>query len=255
MVSIVLVEPQIPGNIGAIARIMMNFGFHDLRMVNPCELDDSAYARSMHARKILENSVTYGTLEEATQDCTLIIGTSSVINENRDNKIRHPLVAEEFFSDTDLWDDKAAIVFGSEDVGLKEDDLRKCDVLLTVPASQEYPVLNLSHAAGIILYELSKHMGISGKKKETHLAGMHIRSIAGSRDRTLFLDKVDILMEKAFFPEHKRANARTMLKRLLGRAGLTEMEFRYLIGIITRSIKRIEYLDNSTRNNNNGEDE
>ena len=81
---IVLVEPQHPGNIGAVARAMANFGLNDLAMVNGCELADESYARSKSGRPILENSKRYNTIEESIGDLDLVFAsTSRIIKVNK----------------------------------------------------------------------------------------------------------------------------------------------------------------------------
>ena len=75
---IVLVEPQHPGNIGAVARAMANFGLKDLAMIKGCGLADESYARSKSGRPILENSKRFETIKEAIAECDITIGTSAV---------------------------------------------------------------------------------------------------------------------------------------------------------------------------------
>ena len=87
---IVLVEPQHPGNIGAVARAMANFGLNDLAMVKGCELADESYARSKSGRPVLEKSKRYGTIEEAIADCDIAIGTSGIRPEGDKRWFRAP---------------------------------------------------------------------------------------------------------------------------------------------------------------------
>ena len=71
MTRIVLVEPQHPGNIGAVARIMANFGIDDLAIVNGCEITGEGFARSKSGRPILEKLQRFETMQEALADCDL----------------------------------------------------------------------------------------------------------------------------------------------------------------------------------------
>ena len=87
---IVLVEPQHPGNIGAVARVMANFGLNDLVMVKGCGLADESYARSKSGRPILEKSKRYSTIEEAIADCDIAIGTSGIRPEGDKRWFRAP---------------------------------------------------------------------------------------------------------------------------------------------------------------------
>ena len=78
MTRIVLVEPQHPGNIGAVARIMANFGIDDLALVNGCEITGEGFARSKSGRPILEKLQRFETMQEALADCDIVIGTSGI---------------------------------------------------------------------------------------------------------------------------------------------------------------------------------
>ena len=87
---IVLVEPQHPGNIGAVARAMANFGLDDLAMVKGCDLADESFARSKSGRPVLENSKRYNTIEEAISECDIAIGTSGIKPEGDKRWFRAP---------------------------------------------------------------------------------------------------------------------------------------------------------------------
>ena len=78
-VVVVLVGVTHPGNLGAICRCMLNYGFDDLRLVNPrCSPDDEeTRARAKHAQRVLDNAHTFSSIEEAAADCRAIIGTSA----------------------------------------------------------------------------------------------------------------------------------------------------------------------------------
>ena len=87
---IVLVEPQHPGNVGAVARAMANFGVKDLALVNGCEINDDGYARSKSGKPILENLKRFDTMEKALADCDIAIGTSGIKPEGDKRWFRAP---------------------------------------------------------------------------------------------------------------------------------------------------------------------
>ena len=75
---VVLVGAKYSGNVGAVARAMMNFNFDKLYLVNPCALDDICYARAMHAGEILDNAEIFSTFEDAVKNMDYLVATSSI---------------------------------------------------------------------------------------------------------------------------------------------------------------------------------
>ena len=92
-----MVEPKYSGNIGGVARVMANFDFHNLYLVNPsCELDDECYKRAMHAQEIVENTKVFKSFEKAIKDMDYVVATSSVESKN-DKRFLRNAVSLEFF--------------------------------------------------------------------------------------------------------------------------------------------------------------
>ena len=111
-IRVVVVGPKYEGNVGAIARSMANFDMKELYLVNPCELGDDAYRRSKHGADILDTAVICNTLEEATQDCFLVVGTSGVVTKGDSNYTRVPMPVREFAEHCRGYTEKIAVVFG-----------------------------------------------------------------------------------------------------------------------------------------------
>ena len=153
-IRVVVVGPKFEGNVGAIARCMANFGVEDLVLVNPCEIGETAMNRSKHGDYILRNARTVTSMEEAVEGCLLVVGTSGTVTKGDKNYARIPVDVREFAMDCRGYNEKIAFVFGREDIGLLQTELNRCDVLITIPADDKYPVMNLSHSVGVILYEM-----------------------------------------------------------------------------------------------------
>jgi TrmH family RNA methyltransferase len=153
--DIVLIEPLYEGNIGSTARAMKNFGFNRLVLVNPCKIGDHARLSASHAKDILRNA-EYLSLDEVYDRSALTIATTGELNKSVCKSMRMP-----YYSPKELRemvgdiDGKVAILFGRENWGLNNDEVRRCDVICTIPTSQEYPILNLSHAVCVVCYELA----------------------------------------------------------------------------------------------------
>lgn len=155
-IHFILVEPAVPENVGAAARAIKTMGFTSLRLVNTkAHLDEKASWLAHASNEILENAKEYKTLKEATKDIDWIIGTSAKkrrVNEDiyPSNRINE-LIEAKASSIKNL-----AIVFGREESGLTNDELKLCDIVTNVPMKTTYPSLNLAQSVMIYSYTLSQ---------------------------------------------------------------------------------------------------
>ncbi len=229
--SIILVWPKFAGNIGSIARSMANFGIKDLILVNPCPLGDDAYRFAKHARYIVENARVVDKFPDAIELVDIVVGTSGVLTENARKFNRHPMTPKEFAEFAHDKGGKIGLVFGREDQGLFNDEIAKCDLLVNIPTSPEYPIMNISQAATVIMYEL----GTLGEASDT-------KQMARSSDKetlhTLFAE----MLEETNYPKHKRPKTKVMFRRIITRAELSKWEFHTLAGTISRSSRTIQRL-------------
>ncbi|BFH73515.1 tRNA (cytidine-2'-O-)-methyltransferase TrmJ [Sulfurisphaera javensis] len=156
MIRLVIVEPEGSYNVGFISRLAKNFLVDELYIVNPhCDLEE---AKRFSAKGIeyLERAKIVNSFDEAIKDVDLKIATSSIA-DNRGDILRKSIRPWEL---PKLIEGKRiALIFGRESVGLTREEIAKSDLLLFIPGNPEYPVLNLSHAVGIVLYEIWKSKG------------------------------------------------------------------------------------------------
>ncbi|MBN1236724.1 MAG: RNA methyltransferase, partial [Methanotrichaceae archaeon] len=117
-----------------------------------------------------------------------------------------------------------ALLLGREDCGLNSEELALCDMLVSIPTSSEYPVMNLSHCAAVLFYELSQDGN----------GGSGTVEMASRESLTLLQEKARMLLAEVSYPLHKVEFTLLMLRRILGRAELTEREARTLLGLIKR---------------------
>ena len=221
MTRIVLVEPQHPGNIGAVARIMANFGIDDLALVNGCEITGEGFARSKSGRPILEKLQRFKTMQEALADCDIVIGTSGIKPEGDKRWFRAPQNVKKINKLIDSRE-KPALVFGRENYGLYKDELALCETTITIPASPDYPVLNLSHAVGIVLYEMNREVKVKEPKR---------RKTVSQEDFERLVDRIMEMLEDSSYPKRKLARSKTTLRRLISRGNPDEGEYENLMGI------------------------
>ncbi|AKG91719.1 RNA methyltransferase, TrmH family, group 1 [Geoglobus ahangari] len=225
MIDVVLVELKIPENIGFIARVMKNFGFRNLVLYN-CNVGRVSLITASHARDLIENARIIDSLEDYLGEKSLVIGTTGIRSRNVGSYIRKTVTPEELRK---IMRSNAAILFGREDFGLFDEELRLCNVVVSIPTSEEYPVMNVSHAAAVILYELSKTEPERG-------------DWATQRDVDVLVDYFDQLMHEVWYPRHRIQKSRVLLKRAFGRAGMSKYEMNHIAGIIRKTVLYIKHL-------------
>jgi tRNA/rRNA methyltransferase len=220
--DIIAQEWKTPGNIGALARAMKNFEFTQLVLLNPdCDhLSKQALDRSTKAESILRSAQVVKNLE----NYDVLVGTTSALGTTY-NMRRNPITAEEF-AKKDLRG-KVGLIIGREGDGLSNEDLEKCDILVTIPTAKSYPVMNVSHAATVIMYEVFKVS--SNVKVTTHI------EFATKEDRerleNLIEEKVGVM---PFVSDHKRKTQVLLWKKLVGKSNLTKREMMALYGFIRK---------------------
>jgi len=225
--TIVLVEPQSPGNIGMVCRAMKNMGLSRLRLVQGCDrFHPESLKFAVSARDLLEQAQVFPNLASAIADCRITVGTT-----RRHGKYRQEILAPGEVADRirgEIADDAcAAIVFGREDSGLTTEELSLCRWHATIPTSDEYGSLNLAQSVLIFCYELSKSTASPGGGRDGELAT--------SADMESLFDQLRITLLKIGFlngqnPEHIMRS----LRRIYFRAELDCREVAILRGMLTQ---------------------
>lgn len=227
---IVLVEPEYELNIGAVARAMKNFGFSDLAFVspkcNPKGFDAIKYSK--HAKELLHSSKTFSSLSQATKDCKFTVGTTGVLFRHWNETFRTPISLRELKGKLAVnKEGKIALVFGNEGIGLSEANISACDLIITIPTSGKYPILNLSHAVAIVLYELSEFnigpfLPVGDKEKEHLIAS--------------FSFLVDRFAQEMRNPR----KVKIAFRRMAGKALLSDKECSAIMGVLRRTNTELE---------------
>ena len=231
-ISIVLVDTKTPGNIGAVARCMMNMDLSRLVLVRPFKyLKNEAVKFAAGAGQILDQAITFGSLAEAIADHGLVVGTSRQMGKRRKNILAPREAMEEIIAL--LPQNRVAIVFGGEVNGLNNEDISLCRELVSIPSSDEFPSLNLSHAVMIVAYELYLAAGarIPAAKRalarSSELEGFYAH-LQDTLNAVQFLDKGNT--ERMMFS----------LRQLFGRARPDERDVSILRGILSRVSKFVK---------------
>ena len=233
-VRVVLVEPKRDENVGAVARVMKNFGFYSLYIVGN-SVGEKAFYVAYHAEDVLEKCKFVRTLEEAIAGSHIVVGTTAkTASEN--NVLRNFVEPERLREIVEGKNGILTLVFGREDFGLLNEELRKCDFIVHIPANPAYPVLNLSHAVAVVLYELSK----SSRKSVESVAGSNAVKLASVEEKEKLLAHFREFFERVEAREHRVERTLLVLKRIFGRAGITSREVRTLHGMLRKALRALK---------------
>ncbi len=245
-ISIVLVEPTHPGNIGAVARAMKTMGLSKLCLINPKKFPHyEATKRAASADDVLDNALVFDQLEMAIEDCTLVFGTSV-----RDREVTWPTldprqtaekIAEHLMQSTanDQTAHQVAVLFGRESSGLTNAELDLCQQQIRIPANPEYSSLNLASAVQIIAYELnmiSQTQTINRTQSSAEqLTGNQLRqAIASRQQQEGHLQHLLTIIEQLDFVRNESSTTlMRKLTRLYNKAELTIEEIQILRGLLT----------------------
>jgi tRNA/rRNA methyltransferase len=190
-ISIILHRPIFPENIGACARAMMNMGLTDLRIVEPVDFDKRrAYKMATHvAAEIVDHAAVFTSLKEALKPYTFIAAASAREGGLRKTAFTPDNAAKKIIRSSESG--RAAVIFGPEDKGLKNEELLFCDLIINIKTFG-FSSLNLSQAVMIMCYELFNSAGISLKKE-------HPKSLATQHEKEGMLEQLESVLDKIHF--------------------------------------------------------
>jgi tRNA/rRNA methyltransferase len=231
MIYVVFVEPESPGNIGFLARTMKNFGLTDMVLINPCELENESYYQAMHARDVVSNSKTYDSLESFLNEAEIDTAVGTTGTAGGSYNVRRIAVSPEQLADSINYNGNVALIFGREGNGLSNHEISLCDVIVSIPTHDYYPILNITHAAAIIFYELFK------REKSYPVDKLEA---ASTLEKDSILEYMDEIISKLGYPPHKSQNASLVFRRIIGRAFISGREAHTLKGTLRRIKIRIK---------------
>lgn len=236
-IRIVLVEPAGELNVGSIARIMKNMGLSQLILVNPkCDrLSENARKMAVHAVNILENAQIVDSLPAALVGCQRAIATT-VRSRSVPIKLEPAPKVLPWLLTPDM---QSALLFGAEERGLSNDELKYAQKFVCIPSHPTYPSLNLAQAVAICAYELYQAwLIINNSPQTTVLSPFQIveESIATSAPievlESYYQDLEAMLLEIGFLHSHTASVKMEKFRRLYNKANLQPEEVAMLRGIL-----------------------
>lgn len=223
-VSVILVGPQSPGNIGMVCRAMKNMGLSRLRLVAGCEhLHPEAFKFAVSAKDLLEQAELFDSLSDALADISVSVATTRRSGKYRQELLSPPQAAQALLQAPG----QAALVLGREDHGLSTAELSLCTLQATIPSSSEYGSLNLAQATLVFCYEL-----FNAAAAETDAAQ---RTLAPSGElEPLFSHMESTLLRIGHLNPQNPDHIMRSLRRVFFRAGLDSREVAILRGMLSQ---------------------
>ena len=230
--SIILVRPQLPENIGMVARAMNNFGLNDLIVVSPREnwLNNKTINAAKKANSIIKKIKVFSSLEDAISNFTYVIATT-----NRKRYLEKQSTSDfKYLKNKINPYKKSAILFGPENSGLSNEDLNLADIIFSINTSNQNNSLNLSHAVTILCYKIFE---LNNLKNNTNL-----------KNKSTYINKSQLskyfdflfsnLENRGFFtPKEKKASMKNNIYAIFTKSPLTKKELQTLWGITKKLTK------------------
>ena len=227
-IRFVFVEPRYGGNVGAAARVLKNFGFSRLAVVDPREGTDheQAIRMAVDAVDILASAATYATLDDALATAATVIGTSRRMGKHRQPHHRLDDLAPVAAGLAARGE--VAILFGREDHGLADADLDRCTHLAYIPTAPAYPALNVAQTVAIAAYELRRALDAGAPPpldpEDEALADHDVRE-------AMYAHLEEALLTIGFLKTGQLEGMMRRLRRILSRAELTAGDIDVVRGI------------------------
>ena len=240
--TVVLVRPEHAGNIGSITRVMQNFNFKKLVIFNPIESSENIFSHethgfAMHGKEILmsadikevgEKKNHISEFKKFLKQFDLVIATTAK-GERNSNIKRLAIFPMDLSLPISAKSLNIAILFGRESRGLTNDEIGLADILLRIPTGLDYPALNISHACGVILYEIFKKIYTINIGRGTRPV-----SLADREDRQLLQNLIGNIINKLKIRTHKKENVKFAFRNVLERSLMSKRELSLITGLFSK---------------------
>lgn len=233
---VILNAPQLAENVGAVARIMANFGLHDLRLVRPRDgwPQERAWAAASGADWVLDDARVFDRLEDAIADLQKVYATTARPRETQ-LPVLTPREAAPALNAAAAEGLSTGLLFGGERAGLESDDIALCAAIVTIPIDPRHRSLNLAQAVAVNAYEW--RLTVLDRPSAAFAANTAPPApqemVAGMYEHL----EAELDFSGFFFPPEKRPSMIRNLRAMFGRAALTEQEVRTFRGVITALTK------------------
>jgi tRNA/rRNA methyltransferase len=209
-------------NIGAAARAVSNFGFHDLRVVNPYNPAFREAVSAVGGAPVLQAAELHSDVADAVRDCSLVVGTTAIGNR----EVQQPLTTLAGAAPIiRVHNGPVALLFGSEKFGLGNDEMAFCHRLIHIPTSPQTPSMNLGQAVAVCLYELVRDAA-------TAPVAVGPKSVAGSDAEQITRMLLEVLRESGYTNRIVATSIELKVRRFVRRIRLTSRDAPLVLGIL-----------------------
>ena len=230
--AIILVRPQLPENIGMVARVMENYNLNELIIVSPREKwpNKKSLESSKKAKTIIINTKVFNSLPEALSKFQFVVATT-----NRKRFLEKKIINS--FSSLNRFvkiNKNTAILFGPENSGLSNEDLRLANYLFTINTSKKNTSLNLSHAVSIVSFKIYEYFSIH--KNRSSIQKNNSSGLSNKKELSYFMNYLTNELEKVnfFYPLSKKQSMIDNIYAIFLKASLTKKETNTLWGMLKK---------------------
>lgn len=212
---------------------MSNFGFTELRLVNPYEVAFKEARSAVRAHYILEQAQVFSNLADAVRDCSLVVGTTAVGHRDLNLPLYRLESAGSLMQEHMVANVPVALLFGSEKFGLSNEDMSHCHWLTRIPTREEHGSMNLGQAVAICLYELSRDQA-----EVSHRFAAPASASAEDAERFTIL-LLELLTRSGYVREHTEKSTELKIRRLVKRMGPPAGDAETWLGILRQILWKI----------------
>ena len=240
--AILLMQPQLPDNIGMVARAMANFGLDTLRLVNPRDgwPNEKARIAASGANYVIDDATAHETLTEAMGDLTYVVATTA-----RQRDMRKPVLTPEQavaeIRRRQAEGQRCGILFGRERNGLESGEVAACDAIVMIPVNSSFASLNLAQAVLILGYEWIRTSPVQSLGRVTTYERPKSTGLDLGEDRFATKEEVagflghleaELTRMGFFHPPHRSSLVMQNIETMFVRAQPTDQEVRTMRGIV-----------------------
>jgi tRNA/rRNA methyltransferase len=229
---VVLVRPRNPLNIGAAARAMRNFGAEYLRVVNPYAVAFREARSAVRASDVLRNAQEFKSVAEAVADCSLVVGTTAVRNRALQQPLRRLNSESASTVRAAMQSGRVALLFGSEKIGLTNEDFTHCHWLLHVPTREQQISMNLGQAVAVCLFGISSEVPDEEPRTEMQPA-------ASGEIEKITQGLYEVLKISGYVKPGNDAVSEKKVRRLLLRFNMQAMDAKVLLGMVRQIVWKL----------------
>ena len=234
---VIMVETRNPLNIGAAARAMANFGFSELRVVNPYDLAFREARSAVGAAPLLQAAEHCTSVADAVADCPLVVGTTSVGHRELQHTIRRLEYGARLILGA-LAQGPVALLFGSEKFGLSNDHLSHCHWLMRIPTVSRNLSMNLGQAVSLCLYELARDPAAVKPKRAARPAKIAPAPAGETEQITTLL--LEVLRRSGYTNPVTAISTEEKVRRLIRRLAISGRDAPVLLGMLRQILWKLD---------------